>query len=170
MGSGVSIKTREGTFTAFFSNRGLARLDFPGQHGAEKLPVRNAPSDASELRRWQRLTAQALEQVLAGRRPKALPPLDWSGHTDFQQQVWRALLRLGPGETKSYGEIAVELGKPLAARATGGACGANPIPVLVPCHRVLAANGRIGGFSGGDRKSTRLNSSHSLTSRMPSSA
>ena len=87
--------------------------------------------------------------MLAGRRPKTLPPLDWSGHTDFQQRVWRALLRLGPGETKSYAQIAGELGEPRAARATGGACGANPIPVLVPCHRVLAASGRLGGFSGG---------------------
>jgi len=149
MGTSVSIKTREGTFTAFFSDRGLARLDFPGQHGAEKLSARNDPSDSPELHRWQKLTAQALEQVLAGRRPKALPPLDWSGHTGFQQQVWRALLSLGPGETKTYAQIAAELGKPRAARATGGACGANPIPVLVPCHRVLAAKGRLGGFSGG---------------------
>lgn len=149
MDSSISIITPEGSFTAFFSERGLARLDFPGERGTEKLPARNDVSDSSEQRRWQKLTAQALEQVLAGRRPSALPPLDWSGHTDFRQQVWRALLRLGPGETKTYAQIAVELGKPLAARATGGACGANPIPVLVPCHRVLAANGRLGGFSGG---------------------
>lgn len=59
------------------------------------------------------------------------------------------MLRIPPGETRSYGEIAAALGQPLASRAVGGACGANPIPVLVPCHRVLAANGRLGGFSGG---------------------
>jgi O-6-methylguanine DNA methyltransferase len=149
MNSSVAIKTPEGSFTAFFSERGLARLDFPGQCRTGKLPARNGPSDSPELHRWQRLTAQALEDVLAGRRPKTLPPLDWSGHTGFRQRVWRALLRLGPGETKTYAQIARELSKPLAARATGGACGANPIPVLVPCHRVLAANGRLGGFSGG---------------------
>jgi len=151
MGRHISIKSPEGTFTAFFSERGLARLDFPGQRGSEKPSARNDSSspDSPEFRRWRRLTAQALEQVLAGRRPKTLPPLDFSGHTDFQQRVWRALLRLGPGETMSYAQIAGELGKPRAARATGGACGANPIPVLVPCHRVLAANGRLGGFSGG---------------------
>jgi O-6-methylguanine DNA methyltransferase len=141
---------------AFFSERGLARLEFPGKRGGEKTTAGNAPSDSPELHRWQRLTAQALEQALAGRRPKALPPMDWSGHTDFQQQVWRVLLRLGPGESKSYAQIASELGKPLAARATGGACGANPIPVLVPCHRVLAANGRLGGFSGGLEWKRRL--------------
>lgn len=149
MGGGIFIKTSEGTFTAFFSERGLARLDFPGQRSSENLPARDDSSDSPELRRWQRMTAQALHQVLAGERPKALPPLDWSGRTVFQQQVWQALLRLGPGETKNYAQIATEVGRPLAARATGGACGANPIPVLVPCHRVLAANGRLGGFSGG---------------------
>jgi O-6-methylguanine DNA methyltransferase len=149
MGSNVSINTTEGLFTAHFSERGLARLDFPGQRNTGKSPARTDPSDSLELPLWQRLTVQALEDVLAGRRPKALPPMDWSGHTSFRQQVWRALLRLGPGETKTYAQIAFELGKPLAVRATGGACGANPIPVLVPCHRVLAANGRLGGFSAG---------------------
>ena len=59
------------------------------------------------------------------------------------------MLKLGPGETRSYGEIAEAIGKPKAVRAVGGACGANPIPVLVPCHRILAANQKIGGFSGG---------------------
>jgi len=59
------------------------------------------------------------------------------------------MLKLAPGRTKSYGEIARAIGKPKAVRAVGGACGANPIPVLVPCHRVLAAHGKIGGFSSG---------------------
>ena len=66
------------------------------------------------------------------------------------------MLKLGPGETKSYGEIAEAIGKPKAVRAVGGACGANPIPVLVPCHRVLAANRKIGGFSGGLEWKRRL--------------
>jgi O-6-methylguanine DNA methyltransferase len=57
--------------------------------------------------------------------------------------------RISCGQTQSYGEIAKAIGKPKAVRAVGGACGANPIPVLVPCHRVLAAGGKIGGFSGG---------------------
>jgi O-6-methylguanine DNA methyltransferase len=67
------------------------------------------------------------------------------------------MLKLGPGKTKSYGEIARAIGKPKAVRAVGGACGANPIPVLVPCHRILAANKLIGGFSGGiERKRAML--------------
>ena len=59
------------------------------------------------------------------------------------------MLKLAAGQTKSYGEIAGAIGKPKAVRAVGGACGANPVPVLVPCHRVLAANKKLGGFSGG---------------------
>ena len=68
--------------------------------------------------------------------------------TEFQKSVWRQLQKIASGKTKSYGEIAEAIGKPKAVRAVGGACGANPIPVLVPCHRVLAANKKIGGFSG----------------------
>ena len=91
----------------------------------------------------------ALKHVLAGHKVKKLPPLDWAGKTEFQKSVWRELLKISAGQTKTYGEIAVAIGRPKAVRAVGGACGANPIPVLVPCHRVLAANQKIGGFSGG---------------------
>ena len=69
--------------------------------------------------------------------------------TEFQKSVWNALRKISFGKTKSYGEIARAIGKPKAVRAVGGACGANPVPVLVPCHRVLAANKKLGGFSGG---------------------
>ena len=103
----------------------------------------------AKIRRWHRTTAAALKAVLVGRAVKTLPPLDWSGKTEFQKSVWRALRNIRRDQTKSYGEIAQAIGKPKAVRAVGGACGANPIPVLVPCHRVLAANGKIGGFSGG---------------------
>jgi O-6-methylguanine DNA methyltransferase len=86
---------------------------------------------------------------MTGRNPKSLPPLDLSSGTAFQQRVWCALRRIASGETRSYTEIAIAIGHRKAARAVGGACGANPIPVLLPCHRVLAANHRLGGFSGG---------------------
>jgi O-6-methylguanine DNA methyltransferase len=72
-----------------------------------------------------------------------------SNGTTFQRQVWNTLRKIARGRTKSYGEIARAIGKPKAVRAVGGACGANPIPVLVPCHRVVAANKKLGGFSGG---------------------
>ncbi|MGH7953707.1 MAG: methylated-DNA--[protein]-cysteine S-methyltransferase, partial [Limisphaerales bacterium] len=96
-----------------------------------------------------RLTTVVLKNALAGREPKTLPPLDQSAGTEFQKSVWREMRKIARGKTKSYGEIAERIGKPKAVRAVGGACGANPIPVLVPCHRVLAANKKLGGFSGG---------------------
>ena len=94
------------------------------------------------------MTETALKNILAGRKPKNLPPLDLAG-TEFQKSVWNALRKISFGKTKSYGEIARTIGRAKAVRAVGGACGANPVPVLVPCHRVLAANKKLGGFSGG---------------------
>ena len=90
------------------------------------------------------------------RSPRNLPPLDLTGGTDFQHNVWQQLLEIPLGQTRAYGELAKRLGKPGASRAVGSACGANPIPVIVPCHRVLAAHGRIGGFSGGPGWKQRL--------------
>lgn len=89
-----------------------------------------------------------MKSILDERPPADLPPLDPAG-TEFQKSVWRALGQIPFGKTKSYGEIAQAIGRPGAVRAVGGACGANPIPVLIPCHRVLAANKKIGGFSSG---------------------
>jgi len=69
--------------------------------------------------------------------------------TLFQQSVWRVIAKIPQGKVISYGDIAKRIGKPKASRAVGAACGANPVPYLVPCHRVVAANGGLGGFSGG---------------------
>ena len=103
----------------------------------------------TQWRHWHAVATKALQQVLTGRIPERLPPLDLSSGTAFQQRVWNALRRIASGETRSYTGIATAIGQRKAARAVGGACGANPIPVFVPCHRVLAANFRLGGFSGG---------------------
>ena len=79
-------------------------------------------------------------------------PLDIHG-TPFQAQVWSALQTIPWGETWSYGELARQIGRPNAARAIGAACGANPVPIVVPCHRVVGSNGKLIGFSCGlDRK------------------
>ena len=125
-------------------------------HPATARQARRLRQIPAQVHRWHRTTAAALKAVLAGRAAKTLPPLDWSGKTEFQKSVWRALRKIRRGQTKSYGEIACAIGRPKAVRAVGGACGANPIPVLVPCHRVLAANGKIGGFSGGLNRKREL--------------
>ena len=69
--------------------------------------------------------------------------------TEFERKVWRALLRVRPGTTVTYGELARRAGYPGAARAVGGACGRNPIAVVIPCHRVVGANGSLTGYGGG---------------------
>ena len=151
----LTIATELGEFVASYSSHGLARLAFPSK---SKSPAVSFVSDTpAKVRRWHQSTVRALKNVLAGKDTGALPPIDWSTATDFQRAVWSAMRAIQAGRTKSYGEIAAVIGRPKAVRAVGGACGSNPIPVLVPCHRVLAAHGRIGGFSGGlDWKRTLL--------------
>ena len=170
----IPITTPPGQFTAHYSEKGLAGLDFPkvGTHrrgvrsgflqASRRMPRRGVPT---QIRRWHRATTAALKAVLAGRAAKTLPPLDLSGGTVFQQAVWRALRKIRRGRTQSYGEIARAIGRPKAARAVGGACRANPIPIFVPCHRVLAANKRPGGFSGGLNWKRRLLAREGITFR-----
>lgn len=146
----VTINTPDGTFAAHFSERGLAGLDFPSRKaGGVTLPTPADQPLTPEVKRWCDLTRQALDDALAGRPPRELPPLDLSAGTKFQRRVWAALRRIPPGRTTTYGQIAQAIGRPQAVRAVGGACGANPVPVLIPCHRVVQTGGGLGGFSGG---------------------
>jgi len=96
----------------------------------------------------------ALEAILAGRPPETLPALDLADRPAWDRAVLLAVADIPWGETASYGEIARRIGSPRAARAVGGAVGRNPIGLLIPCHRVIAADGTIGGY-GGDAWGTR---------------
>ncbi len=89
-----------------------------------------------------------LEHYFAGEATVFDLPLDLHG-TPFQRSVWQALLRIKPGLTSSYGEIAAQVGVPRAARAVGAAVGRNPVSIIVPCHRVLGAAGALTGYAGG---------------------
>ena len=142
----LPISTGDGVFHAHYSERGLSALDFPGKTPAHNIKSEDGVPD--KIHAWHQTSEAALNRLLAGERQVKFPPLDLAG-TDFQKSVWREMLRIASGKTKSYGEIAEAIGKPGAVRAVGGACGANPIPVFVPCHRVLAANKKIGGFGSG---------------------
>lgn len=154
----IPIQTPDGTFLAWFSESGLRRLEFPSGRRAGRVagPSQLAGPEFSQARRWGRLTAQTLRAILAGKPPSVLPPLDLSAGTPFQRSVWGALRGIPWGQTRTYGAIATALRNPRAVRAVGGACGANPIPVLVPCHRVLPQAGGWGGFSGGLKWKQRL--------------
>ncbi|HTI98566.1 MAG TPA: methylated-DNA--[protein]-cysteine S-methyltransferase [Dongiaceae bacterium] len=143
----LTAKTDDGEFVAYYSVTGLAAVNFPPPRpGIHVTTLRSCPQT---VRRWHRMTVAALKRALAGRKPRLLPPLDLSGGTAFQQRVWQGLLQIPQGKTSSYGELAAAIRSPKANRAVGNACGANPVPVLVPCHRVLAAGRKLGGFSSG---------------------
>ena len=140
----AAITTPHGTFLAHFTDHGLVRLGFPSQ---SKREVRS--DELSEKQeRWLKLTRAALAQLFAGEKLRDTPPHDESAGTDFQRAVWHSLRQIQAGQTRTYSQIAAAIGRPRAVRAVGTACGANPIPLLIPCHRVVAANG-LGGFSGG---------------------
>ncbi len=93
-------------------------------------------------------TERQLTEYFAGKRKKFSVKLDFVG-TDFQNKVWHALLTIPFGETRSYGEIARQLGNPKAMRAVGAANGKNPISIIAPCHRVIGSTGELTGFAGG---------------------
>jgi methylated-DNA-[protein]-cysteine S-methyltransferase len=93
-------------------------------------------------------TERQLLEYFDGRRTSFALPLDPAG-TTFQQQVWKALLSIPFGETRSYAEIARQVGKPRAMRAVGAANGRNPLSIVAPCHRVIGSNGALTGFAGG---------------------
>jgi methylated-DNA-[protein]-cysteine S-methyltransferase len=114
-------------------------------------------------RAWQRddsspVLAQAraqLAEYFAGRRMRFDLPLRPQG-TAFQQAVWRALLRVPFGKTSTYGALAAAIGRPTAARAVGAAVGANPLAVVVPCHRIIGADGTLTGYAGGLARKVKL--------------
>ncbi len=137
-----------------FSKLGLRTVFFnhPGGKSGPQWPVnhhQNDPELATRLRQWRQETAAALIAYFAG-EPRSFEALtlDLQG-TDFQIRVWQAL-RLTPfGAITSYQALANSLDIPRSARAVGGALRANPLPIIIPCHRVVATNGSLGGFSAG---------------------
>lgn len=149
------IATPYGRFTAYYSRAGLARLDFPDEPAGSSVAVDSGLATTS-VEQWHSLVEQALLAGLEGQAPAELPPLDVSGGTELEQLVWAFLQRIPPGERRSYSEVAEAIGRPQAARAVGRACGANPVPVLIPCHRVVTADGGLGGYSGGVHWKRRL--------------
>ena len=103
------------------------------------------------------MAANELHEYLSGRRHTFSIPTAAQG-TEFQQAVWDCLLRIPYAQTRSYADVAASIGHPRSYRAVGMACNANPLPIIVPCHRVVGSGGLIGGYAGGvDLKQTLLN-------------
>ena len=150
-GRGVTIRwavapTSLGPMLVAATERGICRLSF----GEGEAELRRRFPAAAIARGGEALGELVARAVAAVERPAAMPelPLDVRG-TAFQEAVWRELRRIPAGETLSYAALAARAGKPGAARAAGTACGANPVSVLVPCHRAQRGDGSLGGYAYG---------------------
>jgi methylated-DNA-[protein]-cysteine S-methyltransferase len=127
------------------SNHGLVAILWESDNPRRvRLSEQSEAPDHSILVR----TENELKEYFAGKRDAFTVPLDMRG-THFQKQVWEALLGIPFGETRTYGQLAVQLGNPKATRAVGAANGRNPLAILVPCHRVIGSSGKLTGFAGG---------------------
>lgn len=145
------VETPIGALRLAVSEAGVARIGLPRSSGPGFAGwLRSSFADAERVP-WLPLLdklSQELIEYFGGRRREFEVPLDLRG-TEFQLSVWREIAAIPYGETRTYGGIADAAGRPRAVRAVGTATGNNPVPILVPCHRVIAAQGRLGGFSGG---------------------
>lgn len=145
----ADIDTPVGRIWAAKSKKGLVRLNFPCQEEKfldevikqTKTDPEYRPSKLDDLGIW-------LDKYFSGQEDAFDNPFDLEG-TTFQKQVWREIHKIPYGKLISYGEIAENINRPKASRAVGNAVGANPVAIVIPCHRVVWSNGGIGGFGGG---------------------
>jgi len=136
----LTVRSPVGPLTITEEDGAIVSLDFADRRGRDETP----------------LLARAANQLdeYFSRRRKSFDLSLKIGGTAFQRAVWRRMLAIPYGETQSYGEVAKALRS--APRAVGGACGKNAIPILIPCHRIVGANGSLGGFSGGSGRPTKI--------------
>jgi methylated-DNA-[protein]-cysteine S-methyltransferase len=152
----ATVDSPVGRLVAARTSRGLARLAYADHHGgvdavvallADRLSPRvlEAPARLDAVRR-------ELDEYFAGARRAFDLPLDLVGVAPFTRRVLEATARIPFGATSTYREVAGAAGSPKAFRATGNALGSNPVPIVVPCHRVLATGGGLGGYTGGTHR------------------
>jgi methylated-DNA-[protein]-cysteine S-methyltransferase len=146
-----TLDTPLGELAVFLTPRGLVRLSYGNEPIADTLDELSRHVSPRILRSGRRTdrTRRELDQYFAGRLRHFETPVDWSLTRGFTRGVLAATARVPYGETASYGDVAAEAGSPRAARAAGNALSANPIPIVVPCHRIIHAGGGIGGYTGG---------------------
>ena len=131
--------------------RGESIVGLTIERGGE-LPHDETPTKSSAV--IKRAVTQ-LGEYFAGKRREFSVPVSLAG-TPFQNSVWNALTEIPFGAVRSYGDVGMTTGRSTAGRAVGGAVGANPVPIIIPCHRVLASDGRITGYSGGNGIPTKV--------------
>ena len=146
----ATFKTDAGWVGALGSTRGLMYLTFP--HPSEPEARRLLGNRISQATHSPHLFQGIMERIrdyFSGLNVVFPDELDLTGYTNFQHIVWKTARLIPYGETRSYVWVAQQIGKPRAARAVGQALGRNPLPIIIPCHRVLGSNGRLTGFGGG---------------------
>ena len=139
--SAVQIPTTWGSIEVDLIDGNVARCSLPFLVEQPEIPFQIKSSGGDPVSTF-------IATLFSGKT--TIPPIlaELTG-TDFQQQVWRAIARIPADKTQTYGELARAIGRPRSYRAVANACGKNPVPLFIPCHRVVAANGKIGGFSAG---------------------
>ena len=131
------------------SPRGISRVVFGKSNEAEVEECLLLGANATKSEEGLSKAVNLLQQYFSGEPVGFDLNLDLQDGTEFQQSVWKATYHIPYGEVRSYSWIAKEIGKPLATRAVGRAEGANPLPIIIPCHRVLRSDGKLGGYSAG---------------------
>ncbi|MCZ6879291.1 MAG: methylated-DNA--[protein]-cysteine S-methyltransferase [Acidobacteria bacterium] len=145
------LESSVGTLVVAGSPQGLCRICFSLQSSTDSSSWFNRHFSCLPEKGWQPTVNKAIEQLsgyFEGKRRVFEMPLDLRG-TAFQLRVWNELLKIPYGSTVSYGEVARRIGKPRASQAVGAAVGRNPVPIVVPCHRVIGQDGSLVGFAGG---------------------
>ena len=154
----AEFETPVGSMLCASTERGLAYVRLPRAGGRGFAGWLRRHARDARLEKGFAPNKAAIQQILEyldGKRSEFALPLDLRG-TDFQRRVWQALLEIPYGKTRSYADVAREIREPAAVRAVGAANGANPVALIVPCHRVIASDGRLGGYGGGLRLKAKL--------------
>lgn len=155
----TTIDTPVGSLLLAATDEGLVRVAYERQGHDTALEMLAAKLSPRILHAPKRLDAAAIQidEYFAGRRTAFDLPLDFSLSSGFRQLVQRHLSDIAYGHTETYRQVAATVGNPRAVRAVGSACATNPLPIVVPCHRVLRTDGTVGGYAGGaDAKNTLL--------------
>jgi len=168
----AAVDSPFGSLLAASTERGLVRLAFPEENVdavLERLATRLSPCIVEAPSAPQPVLRE-LDEYFSGRRREFDMDLDWSLIGPFGQRVLQVTSEIPYGGVLSYSEVAAEAGSPRGSRAAGNALGSNPIPIVIPCHRVLRTGGNLGGYGGGlDRKRWLLELEGALTPRLDSS-
>lgn len=141
----TTLATDWGYMAAVWTDRGLWELEFPVQDN----PSQPESEVSSEVELWSKQLRQELAIYLRGFAISFGVPIDWRGYTAFQAEVLRFTASIPYGQTVTYGDVGQAIGRAKGARAVGGALHINRVPIVIPCHRVLGAKGKLTGFAGG---------------------